>query len=131
MSRHILEEPPPDVQAEYIKWCETRPPAVCAVAKRLPPWKLYRMKSTGQRCSIYSFSEPIGDGPVTLQVDVTGEFNLIMFDRRVFGVSADDLEPCAPPSADETTGTVLTDESDIKDFVDLTRPIVLAGKGRT
>lgn len=61
------------------------------------------LKPTGQRVTIYSYSE---DGTVT--VNVTGEYNLTMFDTQVFGINPDDLEPCELP--DGPTGTLMTPE---------------------
>lgn len=87
----------------------SRPEAVKAVAAKLFPWKLYRMKSTGHRVTLYCLDENT-DGTVTLQVDVTGEFNALMFDRRVFGISPDDLEECELPAEGEILGSALASE---------------------
>lgn len=45
---------------------------------------------------------------------VTGQFNYIAFDRQVFGVSPDDLEPCELPGPDEVLGAVITQAQAIK-----------------
>jgi hypothetical protein len=103
-------------QAEFDAWAETRPPVVREMCKRLPPDRLYRMKSTGQRVTMYSYSE---NGTVT--VNVTGQYNQITFDRRVFGVDPDNLEECDFPPSDEPIGTLLTEQEDVEAFIDLER----------
>lgn len=106
MSR--LTQATPEEEAEWKEWVASRPDSVRAVAERLDPWTLYRMKSTGRRCTLVSIYE---NG--TVKVSITGEFNAVMFDRDVFGINPCDLEPCEPPSADEATGTMLSpDQAD-------------------
>ena len=103
-------------QAEFDAWVESRPPAVRALCKRLPPDRLYRMKSTGQRVTLHSYSER---GTVT--VDVTGRFNLTTFDRRVFGIDPDDLVECDLPASDEPIGTILTEQEDVEALIEIER----------
>jgi hypothetical protein len=107
------------------KWVKSRPENVRAIAERFDPWSLYRMKSTGQRVTLVSFGEQ-EDGKVTLTVSVTGEFNSVVFDRNVFGIDPDDLEPCELPTEADRTGTLLSAEADIEEFIDYTRPMILA-----
>lgn len=102
-------EPEHGDEQAYLAWVATRPDVVRAVAERFRPWELYRLKSTGHRVYPLSFGEA-EDGTVTLTVAVTGEFNLITFDRQVFGIKPDDLEPCELPSEDEITGALMTHE---------------------
>jgi hypothetical protein len=97
--------PTPEQEQVWKEWVASRPDSVRAVAERFEPWSLYRMKSTGQRVTIASIFE---DG--TLSVNVTGEFNCVMMDRRVFGINPDDLEPCDLPDENEIIGTALTDD---------------------
>ncbi|SRR5712691_4425582 len=104
-----FEEPTPQQETEYREWVAARPPAVRAVAERFEPWTLYRMKSTGQRVTICSFTEQ-KDGRVTLRVNVTGQFNAHLFDSLVFGIDPDDLEPCDLPGEDEVLGAILSTE---------------------
>lgn len=85
------------------KWVKARPPAVRAIAERLDPWTLYRLKPTGQRVTLVSIYE---DG--TVKVSITGQYNVIMFDRDVFGINPDDLEECDLPEPGEATGAVMT-----------------------
>lgn len=99
----------PEQEAAWRAWVAERPTKVRTIAERFDPWSLYMMKSTGQRVTVYSFGEE-DNGRVTLTVNVTGQFNAVMFDRSVFGIDPDDLEPCDPPSASEVVGTMMTAE---------------------
>lgn len=108
---------PPSKRAEkaWAKWAESRPPVVRDIARLIFPWQLYRLKTTGQRVTLYSINE---NGTVT--VDITGEFNLIDFDRQVFGINPDDLEPCDLPGPDELLGTLMSPQ-DVEDNIDAMR----------
>jgi hypothetical protein len=103
---------PTDEQLQaYTDWADQRSEPVKAIAKKFDPWTLYRLcnpedpDDPGHRVTVHGYSE---DG--TLIVNVTGEFNLIGFGRRVFGVSPDDLTECDLPAADEPVGTTMTEE---------------------
>lgn len=120
-----LYDPRPEQQASWDQWVASRPANVRAVAENFDPWSLYRIKDTGQRCTLVSFGEA-DDGSVTLAVAVTGDHNLTMFDRKVFGLNPSDVEPCDPAPPDETVGTVLTDLDAIDSYIDAIRPMVLA-----
>ena len=74
-----------------------------AIAKRFPPWELFRLKNTGQRVVVAGFNE---DGTVT--VDVRPDFNLMLFGVSVFGINPDDLEPCDIPGDDVPVGALMT-----------------------
>ncbi len=100
-----LVDVPAEAEAEWASWVEERPPVVREIARRFDPWSLYRMKSTGQRVTVVSIYE---NG--TLKVEITGQFNVIAFDRQVFGIDPDDLEPCEAPGPDEVTGALLSGE---------------------
>ena len=104
----------------FDEWVASRPPVVQEIIRKLPPDRLYRMKSTGHRVTLIAYAE---DG--TVRVNVSGQFNFVMFDRQVFGVKADDLEECDLPKAGEQTGTVLTGDEDVKDYIDAMRDDVL------
>lgn len=86
-------------KAEWARWVRSRPPVIQDLATRYGPTTLYRLKSSGHRCTIYSYAE---DG--TMTVKVTGEYNRVLFGRNVFGVEPDDLEECDPPGPDEDVG---------------------------
>lgn len=115
-------DPTPEQLAGWHEWVASRPPAVRAVAERFDPWSLYRLKPKGHRVTLVSFGEA-PDGTVTLTVNVSAEFNLVMFERQVFGVKPDDVEPCEVPTADEVTGALFTPEQ-ATDHIDAIRVMV-------
>jgi hypothetical protein len=80
------------------------------------------MKSTGHRVTLYSFGERTDGGKISLTVNVLGAFNLVTFERRVFGIDPDDLEPCDLPEKGEPVGALLTEENDIESDLEATRP---------
>lgn len=105
MANH--REPAPEDITNWEAWIATLPARVQPVARRFPPWGLYRLKTTGHRVTVYAFGEPkTEEQPVTVSVLVTGKFNLLTFERQVFGIDTDDLEPCDLPSPDEPVGVV-------------------------
>ena len=104
-------------------WVSTRPQIIKDLCKRFPPYNIYRLKDSGHRVTLHSYSE---DGTIT--VNVSGEYNAVMFDRQVFGISQENLEECDLPGADEAIGTFLTEEEDVKKFIDRVRPSVLADR---
>lgn len=113
-------EPTPERLAEWDEWKRGRPACVLAVADRIVPWKLYRMKSSGHRVTIISYSE-MEDDTCKLQVAVTGEYNRVLFSRRVFGVDPDDLEECDLPAPGEDVGDTSADagytDDDVKNIL--------------
>lgn len=115
-----IEEPSHAQVKGWAKWVRSRPPAIRAVAEKFDPWSLYRMKSTGQRVRIYSFTE--GE-PVTLTVLVLAEFNLVLFETQVFGIAPEDLEPCELPGATEPVGAVLQGD-EVRHNIDALRVLV-------
>lgn len=98
-------EPTPEQEAGLAEFVASRPPMVRAILERLPFFELYRLKSTGHRVTLYSVSE---DGTVT--VDILAKFNKILFERQVFGIDPDDLEPCELPEPDEPLGASMRHE---------------------
>lgn len=48
---------------------------------------------------------------------VSGAFNRVIFDRRVFGIPPEDLTECDLPGADEVLGTELVDPEDVDRFI--------------
>ena len=73
-------------------WVSSRPAIVRRLVARLPPDRLYLMKSTGQCVTVFSYGE---DG--TVAVDVRKKLKLQSIERRMFGISPDDLEECELP----------------------------------
>ena len=106
-------EPMSEQKAGWSQWVAERPENVREIAERFDPWTLYRMKDTNQRVTLYSFGEQ-PDGGVTLTVNITGEFNLISFDRQVFGVDPNDLEECDLPVGGEPLGEVLNEDEQLE-----------------
>ncbi len=82
-----------ETKKAWSDWVKSRPVSIQAICDRLPPNRLYRLKPSGRRVTLYAYNE---DG--TLTVDVTGEYNFVVFDRRVVGVKPDDLEECDLPT---------------------------------
>jgi hypothetical protein len=120
-------EPTPEQLAAWEEWVASRSECVRKVAERFNPWTLYRLKTSGKRVTIRSF-ETHEDGSVTLTVDVTGEYNLVTFDRHVFGVSPENLESCDFPNESELVGTMLTEKDDVEHFIALQKRIMNRGK---
>jgi hypothetical protein len=60
----------------------------------------------GRRVVVLSFDEQ-EDGSITLTVGVSGQFNALIFERSVFGIKPDELEPCEIPGPDEVTGALI------------------------
>lgn len=103
-------------QIAWNEWVESRPPEVQALCRKLPPDRLYKMTSSGHKVTIYSYAE---NGTVT--VNVTGEYNHVVFDRHVFGIDPGDLEECDLPSKDERVGTRLTEPEDVSEYIECCR----------
>ena len=91
------------------EWLSERPQEIKEMAATWPPNKLYRLKTTQQRCTLYSYSE---DGTVT--VNITGDHNLIPFSRQVFGINPNDLEECELPGKDEPVGEMFTEDQSME-----------------
>ncbi len=102
-------EPTDEQRALCANWTASLPEAARVVAMRFNPWTLYRMKDTGHRVTLYSFSE---DGTVT--VNVLGQFNAVAMERRVFGVDPDDLTECDLPAEGEPLGVLLNKAEQLK-----------------
>lgn len=103
-------------QEGWAAWVAGCPESVQELCRRFPPDRLYRMTPTGQRCTIISYSEG-----GTLTVAVTGEYNLTMFDRQVFGIKPEDLTECDLPGPDDPLGAMLTEREDVEAFIDESR----------
>lgn len=103
------------------EWVSTRPESVRNLCRQLPTGRLYRLKTSEHRVTIYSYSE---DGTVT--VNLSGEYNAVVFERQVFGIKPEDLEECDMPAPGEQLGTMLTECEDVGAYIDAVRPLVLA-----
>lgn len=108
-----FHEPTPEQEAVWGQWVAERPDKVREVAQRFDPWTLYQMKNTGQLVYVYSFGEE-ADGSVTMTVDITGQFNLIAFDQRVFGIDPDNLKECDLPDEGQPLGGFLNEDEQLE-----------------
>lgn len=100
-----FHEPTPALLRAWKAWVRKLPKAARAAAERFDPWTLYRLKTTGDRVTVCSFADD-----ATVTVIVSGRWNLVLFDRQVFGIQPDELEECDLPGPDEMVGTVLTQD---------------------
>ena len=112
-------EPTAEQEAAWADWVSQRPENVRRVAERFAPWTLCRLKSTGQRVTLQSFSEE-EDGTVTVTVVVGADFNMVFMERAVFGIDPDDLEECELPADQEAVGALLNNEQEV-DFINARR----------
>lgn len=100
----------------FREWYDSRPAEVQAMIDRYPPEKLYRLKTTGKRATIESYAE---NG--TVSVNVTGQFNRVLFSQCVFGVEIGELEECELPLPGEDLGDTAAEagysEEDIKNIL--------------
>jgi hypothetical protein len=110
----------PEERAEYEEWVASRPEIVRQMIATHPPTKLYRLADTNQRVTIASYGE---DG--TVSVTITGQYNVVAFDRQVFGIPLAALTECELPGPEEETGTLLTSLRDAQVLVNTLRPLVL------
>lgn len=99
----------------FEEWLKTRPLIIQEMAKKYPPNKFYKIRGKGHICTLYSYSED-----KTVSVDITGDFNKLTIERRVFDVNIDDL---VETEFDETqpTGVLFTKEDDIEDHIKIMR----------
>jgi hypothetical protein len=118
MARFV--EPAPRELKIWHEWLASRPAHIRVVAEAFDPWSLYRLKESGHRVFIEGVGENTEEGVVTLTVVVSGAFNRVAFDRVVYGIPPDGLEPCALPEPGEPLGTLLTPE-EVEKNIDLVR----------
>ena len=109
-------EPTEEQVAEWTQWVEARPPTVRTIAERFFPWELYRLGSSGHRCTLVAIDEQ-ESGRVSLKVSVDGRFNMVAFERVVFGIDPDDLMPCALPGPDEPVGSANLSIEQVKTMI--------------
>lgn len=114
--------PTEEQRTEWAAWVAARPPNVRTVAERFFPWKLYRLKtgSGHQRVFVTAFDEE-NDDRVTLRIAVTGQFNLVAFERQVFGIDPKDLEECELPEAGEPLGSANLSIEEARELFDAAR----------
>ena len=107
--------------AAWADWVSSRPPVVRDLCIGYPPDRLYSMSPNGERVTLVSYSE---NGTVT--VDVSAQWNLVVFERQVFGVDPANLKECDLPAEDEPTGAMLTTDGAVRSYCDVLRADMLA-----
>ncbi len=85
-------------QAAFEQWVAERPQCIQDMIRSHPPDRLYRLDGD-KRVTLHSYQE---DG--TVVVNVTGEYNRVLFSRQVFGVKLADLVECDLPEEGEDVG---------------------------
>jgi hypothetical protein len=110
-------EPTEAQKLEWDEWVKERPTSIREVAEKLFPWKLYRLKNGGHKVFIHSIDEPADNSEPTLKVIVSGQFNMVCFERTVFGIKPSDLEECDLPSPDEIIGSLDMPIDDVKEMM--------------
>lgn len=115
-----VEIPSKEHLAEWAEFVANLPPYIRAVAERVNPFTLYRMKSTGQRVLVHSYQET---QPPTITVAILGQYNLQLHDAAVFGIDPYDLEECDLPGPGEAVGNAMT-QQDVADNIDAMRVMI-------
>lgn len=110
----LLGDDDPTERADWKAWVAERAhlPLLVEATKRMPPGRLYRDTETNLRGFPIAYSE---DG--TVRVAFTGEYNLITFERQVFGIDPGRFVECDLPLDDEPLGVVLTTHEEIEGFI--------------
>jgi hypothetical protein len=117
-------EPTEQQKSEWDEWVKSRPDRIREIAEKVFPWKLYKLKNGGHRVTVYSIDEPKDKNTIpTLKVTVSGDYNLVVFERTVFGIKLEDLEECDLPSPDEPVGS-MDIPIEFLQPVEITRPII-------
>jgi hypothetical protein len=114
-------EPTSEELKIYEIWLETLSINEREVMKKYKVWKLYKLKSTNQKITIYSVYLNDND-EVKLTVIVSSKYNLISFERQVFGIDPEDLEECDLPT--EPVGAILTEEKDINEYIEIMKRLI-------
>lgn len=82
-----------DAQQTLNEWLVDRPQEIKDIAKKIKPWFRYRIKETGQHCTVLSYFE---DGTLRVNVDGHDSEALDLMNQMihvdVFGISPDELE---------------------------------------
>jgi hypothetical protein len=78
-------------------WYKALSEKVRARVDAYPPTKKYRMKATGRIVTLVSYDEDKKGNCNTVTVEVSRDENPeLLFERQVFGVEFDELEPVNP-----------------------------------
>lgn len=82
-------------ETAWLDWVNTRPAAVAANCKLVPPDRLYELNPTGQRVTIEAYAE---DGTVRVYVDPEYNEGWRISGHEVFGIDPKDLKECEIPT---------------------------------
>lgn len=86
-----MAEPNAEQLAEWEEWLAGRPPAVAEVAREKPPWRLYRLTTTGQRGPITSYGET-EDGRCLVTMEFGPPLNVSPVTLGVFDIDPETVE---------------------------------------
>lgn len=89
-----IVEPTEELQSMFEEWIagEDMTDEIKAIARKYPPWNLYRLKTTDQKVRTISFSD---NG--TVRVLVSNKYNFDPTNTEVYGIDPNDLEECDIP----------------------------------
>ena len=91
-----MRVPTQEMLAAWEEWLNTRPPSIQNLARRFPPWKVYRLRTTGQDIlEIKAYSEPDHENPngtIRAVCLMPGLPAIPPFLREVFGLDPDDIK---------------------------------------
>ena len=111
-------EPTPEQEASYQRWAEALSEPARSNAIRFVPWQLYQMEGDGHRVIVCGFDD---DG--TVSVIVSGLYNAVLHERKVFGIDPTTLTPCDPPPAHEPVGSLMS-QDEVVDNIDALRVMI-------
>jgi hypothetical protein len=96
MNRRLTEEAVIK-KLQQSPWYKALSEKVRARVDAYPPTKKYRMKATGRIVTLVSYDEDKKGNCNTVTVEVSRDENPeLLFEREVFGVEFDELEPVNP-----------------------------------
>lgn len=90
MTRPPLPPLPELIPSQWEEWLGTLLPETATMARRYPPDHYYRLRSTGQIVTIYSYSD---NGTMTVDIRQNANPDMwLLMERRVFGIEPEDLD---------------------------------------
>lgn len=93
-----IHQPTLEDETKYKAWLSNIPSRFRKIAEQFDPWSVYRMKSTRHLVMLYGFDET--EYGIMLIVLFLKDFNpFVPFNRNVFEVNPNDLEPCELPES--------------------------------
>lgn len=95
----------PEQEQLWKEWVQSKPPHIQEIIHRLPADRLYKLKTSKHLVTIRSYDEG-ENGEISLTVTVSAKYNLVAFERNVFGVKPENLEECDLPDDNHPVGDV-------------------------